>query len=71
MYIELASLEVLMEMLCHVMYLSSRYPMNFICSESLGVSVRLIIVLFSTNEFSVISGIFGDELNTTFIVGHV
>ena len=40
--------------------------MNVTCSESVGV--RLIIVLFSTNAFSRILGIFGEELNTEYFV---
>ena len=68
MYIELASLEVMKEMwLCHVHFSSSRSPRNFICSESVGVPVRLIVVLFSTNAFSGILGIFGEELNTEYM----
>ena len=50
--------------ICHANFSSSRSPKNFICSKSVGVPVRLILVLFSTNAFSGISGIFGDELNT-------
>ena len=54
--------------LCHVNCSSSRSPRNFICSESVGVPVRLIIVLFSTNAFSGILGIFVEELNTEYFV---
>ena len=54
--------------LCHVNFSSSRSPRNFICSESVGVPVRLIVVLFSTNAFSGILGIFGEELNTEYFV---
>ena len=68
-YIELASLEVMKEIwLCHANFSSSRSPRNFICSESVGVPVRLIVVLFSTNAFSGILGIFGEELNTEYFV---